>query len=85
MSSAMITRELNDVVRLVVNQIAVNYNLSDLQRKKIVLESDDMLIMYSVLESSLLHKIARRIEHWAYADKDYFEQDPEVLNDYKIG
>lgn len=77
-------KSTSSMVTMVLNTLAVHYNLSDQARKKLLLESVDTQIMLSTLDTPLFEKISRRIEHWAHADQDYFEQDQEVLDDYRI-
>jgi len=80
----MTDKQMHAMVTMVVNTMAVNYNLPDHARKKLVMESSDTIIMLSSMDTELFHRISRRIEHWAYQDQSYFEQDPEVINDYKL-
>lgn len=80
----MTEKHMHSMVLMVVSTMAVNYNLPDHVRKKLIDESTDVVMMLSNMNTDLFERIARRIEHWAYEDKDYFEKDPEVLKDYKL-
>lgn len=80
----MTEKHMHSMVLMVINTMAVNYNLPDQARKKLIDESTEIVMMFSNMNTELFERIARRIEHWAYEDADYFEKDPEVLKDYKL-